>query len=148
MLERLFEMQRALNDRIFDKHTLGVVSRDFDGALDPNAHSAAGGMSSETRQKWVLNYLRALVHEAIEAEDACAWKWWTRDRLDEQALKVEVVDLWHLLISLTIAAGMSPQDLLAVYEQKWRVNQARQDRGDYGRGTKAASDEECRAITT
>jgi dimeric dUTPase (all-alpha-NTP-PPase superfamily) len=139
MLDHLFSMQRDLNDRIFDKHGLGVTSRDFARAdLDP-----------EVRKKWILNYLRALVHEAVEAEDACAWKWWTKDKaIDEQGLKVEIVDLWHFLISATIAAGMSPAEVLSVYEQKWKVNHARQDRADYGRETKAAADEECRAIHT
>src|SRR5579872_5891944 len=139
MLDQLFAMQRDLNDRIFEKHGLGVLSKDFDRPdLDP-----------EVRKKWLLNYLRALTHEAVEAEDVCAWKWWTKDKaIDEQALKVEVVDIWHFLISLTIASGMSAEDVMAVYEQKWRVNQARQDRADYGRGTKAEADAECREIKT
>jgi len=139
MLEKLFAMQRDLNDRIFDKHALGVRSSDFDRPdLDP-----------EVRKKWLLDYLRALVHEAVEAEDVCAWKWWTRDKtIDGQALKVEIVDIWHFLISATIAAGMSPDEVLSVYEQKWKVNHARQERGDYGRRTKEAADAECRAITT
>lgn len=137
MLDRLFSMQRDLNDHIFRKHALGVVSADFDRPdLDP-----------AERQKWVLNYLRALVHEAIEAEDTCSWKWWSKDRtLDSQALKVELVDVWHFLISATIASGMSPEELFKVYEQKWKVNHARQDRGDYGKATKAQADAECRAI--
>ena len=137
MLERLFALQRDLNDRIFEKHDLGVRSADF----------ARGDLDPAVRQKWLLNYLRALVHEAVEAEDVCAWKWWTKDRtVDTQALGVEVIDCWHFLISLTIAAGLSPADVLSVYEQKWRVNQARQDRSDYGRDTKAQADAECRAI--
>lgn len=139
MLDRLFEMQRDLNDRIFQKHSLGVLSKDF----------ARPDLDPEERKKWLLNYLRALVHEAVEAEDVCAWKWWTKDRsIDEQALKVEIVDIWHFLISATIAAGMSPAEVLSVYEQKWKVNHARQDRGDYGRETKQAADQECRAIQT
>ena len=63
-------------------------------------------------------------------------------------LKVEVVDMWHFLISATIAAGMSPVELVQVYEQKWRVNHARQDRGDHGRATKEQADAECRTIRT
>lgn len=139
MLDRLFSMQRDLNDRIFQKHSLGVLSKDFDSPdLDP-----------EVRKKWLLNYLRALVHEAVEAEDVCAWKWWTKDRsIDQQALEVEIVDIWHFLISATIAAGMSPDEVFSVYEQKWKVNHARQDRGDYGRETKAQADAECKAIPT
>ena|SRR5581483_3735903 len=139
MLDRLFAMQRDLNDRIFKKHELGVISSDFDKLdLDPT-----------TRQKWILNYLRALVHEAVEAEDTCAWKWWSKDKkIDEQALRVEIVDIWHFLISATIAAGMSPEELLKVYEQKWLVNHARQDRGDYGRATRAEAEAECRLIDT
>jgi hypothetical protein len=43
---------------------------------------------------------------------------------------------------------MNPADLFRVYEQKWRVNHARQDRDDYGRATKETADAECRAIQT
>ncbi len=139
MLDKLFAMQRDLNDRIFEKHSLGVVSKDFDRPdLDP-----------EVRKKWLLDYFRALVHETVEAEDVCSWKWWTKDKsVDSQALRVEIIDIWHFLISATIAAGMTPEDVFQVYEQKWKVNQARQDRGDYSRATKATADAECRAIRT
>ena len=39
-------------------------------------------------------------------------------------------------------------ELVQVYEQKWRVNHARQDRGDHGRATKEQADAECRTIRT
>lgn len=134
MLDRLFEMQRALNDGIFEKHELGVRSADF----------AKEDLDPAVRNEWVLNYTRALFHEVVEAERTASWKWWSKDSgVDVRALRVEVIDCWHFLISLSIAAGMTPDDVLRIYEQKWRVNQERQAKG-YAKATKTADDEHIR----
>lgn len=130
MLDRLFAMQRALNDGIFEKHDLGVRSADF----------AREDLDPAKRNEWVLNYTRALQHEVVEAERTASWKWWSKDQgVDLRALRVEVIDCWHFLISLSIAAGMTPEDVLRIYEQKWKVNQERQAKG-YAKATKTEDD--------
>jgi dimeric dUTPase (all-alpha-NTP-PPase superfamily) len=130
MLDRLFEMQRALNDGIFEKHDLGLRSADF----------AREDLDPAVRNEWVLNYTRALQHEVVEAERTTVWKWWSKDKeLDVRALRVEVIDCWHFLISLSIAAGMTPADVQRIYEEKWRVNQERQAKG-YAKVTKTEDD--------
>lgn len=108
-LEEIFDLQDALNKRI------GV-----------NTDS----MSDEEKAKWVLNYTRAMQQEIAELIDSVPWKWWAKyQEFDEQNAKVEVVDLFHFLISLAQVLGMTPEDVYEAYTKKNKVNHNRQDSG-------------------
>lgn len=108
-LEEIFSMQDTLNKRI------GVNT---------------DGMSDEDKAKWVLNYTRAMQQEMSELIDSVPWKWWAKyQEFDEQNAKVEVVDLFHFLISLAQVLGMTPEDVYEAYLKKNKVNHERQDSG-------------------
>ena len=108
-LRELWRMQKALNDRI------GVHTEN---------------MSEEERTKWILNYCRAMTQEIAELTDSVPWKWWAKyQKYDEQNARVEVVDLFHFLISLAQVLGMSAEDVFAAYLKKNEVNFKRQDSG-------------------
>jgi len=108
-LEEIFSMQDTLNKRI------GVNT---------------DGMSDEEKAKWVLNYTRAMQQEMAELIDSVPWKWWAKyQEFDEQNAKVEVVDLFHFLISLAQVLGMTPEDVYEAYVKKNQVNHDRQDSG-------------------
>ena len=81
-----------------------------------------------------------MIHEAVELEDSCAWKWWSDDEpIDLQNARVEVIDLWHFLISASMVVGLSAADMVGLYLQKHAVNKQRQDQG-YSRATKSEDD--------
>ena len=108
-LETMFAMQQELNRRI---------------GQDTNA------MSDDERVKWVLNYARALGQELAELVDSVPWKWWAGyQQFDRQNAKVEIVDIFHFLISLAQTVGLSADDVFAAYMKKNEVNFARQDSG-------------------
>ncbi|NLH73252.1 MAG: dUTPase [Verrucomicrobia bacterium] len=108
-LAELFRMQRALNERI------GVHTE---------------RMSTEERIKWTLNYCRAMSQEIAELTDSVPWKWWAKyQKFDEQNARVEVVDLFHFLISLAQVLGMSADDVFRAYVEKNKVNLQRQETG-------------------
>jgi dimeric dUTPase (all-alpha-NTP-PPase superfamily) len=108
-LRELFRMQRALNERI------GVQ-------MD--------GMNEEEKTKWLLNYTRAMQQELAELTDSVPWKWWAKyQKFDEQNARVEVVDLFHFLISMAQILGMSADDVFAAYVKKNEVNFKRQETG-------------------
>ncbi|MGC8988864.1 MAG: dUTPase [Verrucomicrobiia bacterium] len=108
-LAELFQMQRALNERI------GVHTE---------------RMSSEERIKWILNYCRAMSQEIAELTDSVPWKWWAKyQKFDEQNARVEVVDLFHFLISLAQVLGMSADDVFRAYVEKNKINLQRQETG-------------------
>jgi dimeric dUTPase (all-alpha-NTP-PPase superfamily) len=108
-LNELFRMQRSLNQRI------GVHT---------------DGLSDEEKARWVLNYCRAMSQEIAELTDSVPWKWWAKyQKFDEQNARVEVVDLFHFLISLAQVLGMGPEDVFNAYVKKNEVNFKRQESG-------------------
>lgn len=109
-LSEMFRMQAELNKRI--------------GVADFSA------MSEEDQGKWILNYCRAMSQELAELTDSVPWKWWAKyQKFDKQNARVEVVDLFHFLISLAQILGMSADDVHAYYTQKNKVNHQRQESG-------------------
>ena len=108
-LRELWRMQDALNKRI------GVQ-------MD--------GMSDEDKAKWILNYSRAMTQEMAELTDSVPWTWWAKyQKFDEQNARVEVVDLFHFLISMAQVLGMSADDVFNAYIKKNEVNFKRQETG-------------------
>ena len=86
--------------------------------------------SDEEKAKWILNYTRAMQKEIAELIDSVPWKWWAKyQKFDEQNARVEVVDLFHFLISLAQTLGMSAEDVFQAYVKKNQVNLQRQDSG-------------------
>jgi dimeric dUTPase (all-alpha-NTP-PPase superfamily) len=87
-------------------------------------------MTDEERQQWILNYCRAMSQEIAELTDSVPWKWWAKyQTFDKQNVRVEIVDLFHFLVSLAQVAEMSADDILEAYTRKHAVNVARQDAG-------------------
>ncbi|MBC8348785.1 MAG: dUTPase [Verrucomicrobia bacterium] len=108
-LEEIFSLQDELNSRI------GVVTQ---------------GLDEEEQRKWILNYVRAMQQELAELTDSVPWKWWAKyQKFDKQNARVEVVDLFHFLISLAQVLGMSADDVYDAYLKKNKVNHQRQDSG-------------------
>ena len=108
-LEKIFKMQDNLNQRI------GVNT---------------SGLDQEEKSKWVLNYTRAMQQEIAELIDSVPWKWWAKyQEFDEQNAKVEIIDLFHFLISLAQVMGMTPEDVYEAYVKKNEVNHKRQESG-------------------
>lgn len=108
-LEEIFRLQESLNKRI------GVDTT---------------SLSDEDKAKWILNYTRAMNQEIAELIDSVPWKWWAKyQKFDEQNARVEVVDLFHFLVSMAQVLGMTPDDIFAAYQKKNEVNLKRQETG-------------------
>ena len=108
-LAQIFEMQKKLNLRI------GIDT---------------GNMNEKQQIEWVLNYCRALSQETAELTDSVPWKWWAKyQKFDRQNARVEVIDMFHFLISLAQVLGLSAQDVYNGYLKKNQVNFNRQENG-------------------
>lgn len=102
-------MQKSLNERI------GVHTEN---------------MTDAQKTEWILNYCRAMTQEIAELTDSVPWKWWAKyQKFDAQNARVEVVDLFHFLISSAQVLGMSADDVFQAYLKKNAVNFQRQDTG-------------------
>jgi dimeric dUTPase (all-alpha-NTP-PPase superfamily) len=140
MLHDIFTLQGQLNDGIFKKQdirgpdgqvlTMAAIQSALDrGELGPN------GLPNT----WLRNYLRALQGEATEVEQDLLWKWWSKDKIDMQNIRVEIVDLMHFLTSLALSAGLTAEEFHRLYTAKHRVNEKRQDEG-YSKTNKNEAD--------
>ena len=99
-------------------------------ALNARIGVNTDGMNEEEKTKWLLNYTRAMHQEMAELTDSVPWKWWAKyQKFDEQNARVEVVDLFHFLISMAQVLGMNADDVFAAYVKKNAVNFQRQDSG-------------------
>jgi dimeric dUTPase (all-alpha-NTP-PPase superfamily) len=107
--EEIFRLQAILNKRI------GVNLDD---------------LAEEEKAKWVLNYTRAMSQEMAELIDSVPWKWWAKyQKFDEQNARVEVIDLFHFLVSIAQTLGMTADDVFQAYVKKNEVNHQRQESG-------------------
>ncbi len=108
-LHELFQMQKALNERV-------------------GLHTAS--MSEEEKIKWILNYSRAVIQQVAELTDSVPWKWWANYQTFEvQNARVEVVDLFHFVISLAQVLGMGADDVFEACVKKNAVNFRRHENG-------------------
>ena len=139
-LEQIFSLQSGLNDEIFAKQ----------GMRGPNGQVLTMAAIAEALKReelgpnglpnlWLRNYLAALKAEAVEIDESLLWKWWSKDRIDLQNIRVEIVDLMHFLTSLALVAGLSAEDFHRLYTRKHEVNRQRQDQG-YSKATKDEKD--------
>ena len=108
-LEAIFSLQATLNRRI---------------GVDTAALDDAGQV------QWTLNYIRAMQQELAELTDSVPWKWWAKyQKFDHQNARVEVVDLFHFLVSIGQVLGMNADDIYQAYLKKNQINHQRQDSG-------------------
>ena len=108
-MDEIFDLQEKLNSRI------GVNMNE---------------LNDDDRVKWILNYIRAMQQELAELTDSVPWKWWAKyQEFDQQNARVEIVDLFHFLISLAQVMGMTAEDVYETYLKKNKVNHNRQDSG-------------------
>lgn len=108
-LNELFRLQKQLNQRI------GVDTEH---------------LTEAERQQWLLSYCRAISQEIAELTDCVPWKWWAKyQSFDRQNARVEVVDLFHFLISAAQVLELSADDIFEAYTKKHQVNLDRQASG-------------------
>lgn len=139
-LQDIFSLQEQLNDYVFAKNNI----RDDEGQPLTMASIkravADGNMSvNDIPNQWLVRYSKAMDGELAELDDDLLWKWWSKDKIDLQNIRVELVDILHFLISAMMCAGLTPEKLYDIYNQKHKINIARQD-SDYSRDTKDEED--------
>ena len=60
------------------------------------------GMNSKVDPDWIAArypYLRAVVIEGAEAIEHHGWKWWKHQQHDLSQLQMELIDIWHFMLS-------------------------------------------------
>ncbi len=140
MLTQIFDMQEELNNKTFVKNGL-KDSMGYDITIariqSDVCHENFG--PNHLPCLWLRNYLTAMEAECKELREELPWKWWSKDKIDMQNIRVEIVDQLHFLVSLAQAANLSASELHRLYMAKHEVNNQRQDNG-YSQATKTEAD--------
>ncbi len=130
MWRAIFELQAALNDRVF---TNNAVRNDVGEPLRMEQIAAAARdgrhMVNDLPNQWLRRFAEAMDAELAELKAELRWKWWSKDGIDLQNIRVELVDVLHFLVSAMIASGLTAEKVHDLYRQKHAVNVARQDNG-------------------
>ena len=133
-------MQTELNDYVFSKNSLHdnegnilTMQSIFDAVSNNRCRV------NDLPNQWLSRYSRAMREELDELDADLLWKWWSRDEIDLQNIRVELIDVLHFLVSAMICAGLTPEKVFDVYMQKHAVNLNRQDSG-YSKATKSEDD--------
>ncbi len=113
-LDKMWEMQDRLNQR---------YGFNWKQMAKENSHK---------RGVWIMNYIIACWSELTEIMNELHWKHWKPATYrfsikDEARLREEIIDLWHFAICLAHAAGLSSEELFALYCEKNQFNHNRQD---------------------
>jgi dimeric dUTPase (all-alpha-NTP-PPase superfamily) len=140
MLRSLFAMQTDLNNHVFAKNAIkdeGGCALTMQRILDEVAAGRLG--VNDLPNQWLVRYSQAMEAELAELKADLLWKWWSKDKIDVQNIRVELIDILHFLVSAMISAGLSPDKVYDIYTQKHAVNKARQD-GGYNQATKTEDD--------
>ncbi len=139
-LQEMFQLQEQLNNKTFAKcgfKTPGGEPLTI-AAIQAEVKNEQFGPNN-LPNTWLLKYLTADDAESKELRESLLWKWWSKDKIDIQNVRVEIIDKLHFLISLAQAAGMSADDMHRLYTAKHAVNNNRQDTG-YSQATKTEAD--------
>ncbi len=130
MLDSIFAMQAALNNDIFSRQQ--IRADDGDVLSMDRLHKAAEGGEHGVNalpNQWLCRYSQAMRAELAELDAELLYKWWSRDAIDIENVRVELVDILHFLVSAMISAGMSADDVYRIYQHKNAVNLKRQEDG-------------------
>lgn len=104
-LEEIFALQKSFNDEVIRTRSLETI----------------------TDEEWVQKYALALYVEMGEMLDETNYKWWKNPKtINFDALKEELVDVFHFFVSICLRAGMTGEELHRMYLDKNKENILRQ----------------------
>ena len=91
----------------------------------------------KAKQEFINLNTLAAIDELMEAIRETSWKnpayikggWKKTQSFNNEKFKEEIIDIWHFLINLTIAARMDEKELVKRFINKNLENSNRKDRG-------------------
>lgn len=105
-LDKIFLMQKALNDDIAERRNL----------------------DRSDKAEWLQRQTLAMMSEMAELIDEVNFKWWKNPKpLDDEKIKYEIVDILHFFVSMCLTSGMDSEELFDLYLNKNKENFDRQN---------------------
>jgi len=86
------------------------------------------GTKPHHNQEFINVMTLAAIDELMEAIRETPWKPWKKQQtLNSEKFQKEIVDLWHFVINLSLAAGFNAESLHLGFLEKNKENNKRQD---------------------
>lgn len=85
-------------------------------------------------ERMSAKFTHCIFHELVELDAWTNWKFWkkTKVKYDNQRIKeihLELIDILHFWVNLCIIWGLSPENIVDIFNEKNKENLDRQDRG-------------------
>jgi dimeric dUTPase (all-alpha-NTP-PPase superfamily) len=104
-LQRLFELQKSLDDDIVEKRSLQDI----------------------TPEVWIQKETLAMISELSELLDEVNFKWWKNPKeINLDNIKEELIDVFHFFMSMCLKVDMSADEVYQRYIEKNKENFKRQ----------------------
>jgi len=114
------EQQKMENDKLSD---LFKIQMDLQIKLGNNKKVI-------WNQEYINNMSLALIDEILEALRETPWKPWKKQQsLNKERYKEEIIDAWNFLINLSLAAGMTSNEIYERFIDKNKINHKRKETG-------------------
>lgn len=108
-LEEIFDMQKKLDEYIFEKRKVGQ-EKEF------------------TRNEWIQKKSIALMDETIELLNEVNYKWWKNPKENnDKEIKEEMIDILHFWVSMCNDLGFTADEVSKIYKKKNQENFDRQN---------------------
>jgi dimeric dUTPase (all-alpha-NTP-PPase superfamily) len=147
-LEKIFKMQEELNGLIWSKCDLRSSDKVQDWSeLSKYLKERASTLDekplfgSDTLCQWIDRMIWAMGDEVRELQEEIPKKWWSKDPVNIQNARVEVIDILHFWVSVSMFLGLDANKVFDIYEQKHSVNIKRQET-EYNKADKTEKDNE------
>lgn len=141
-LHEMFFWQKSFGDHCFEKNnitdnegnilTFDKIHEEFQkGKFGPN----------NLPNVWLMKFQECMEKELEEVKELLPWKHWSSATIGEEVypnlpieerinmLKIELIDIWHFLMSAMMCVGIGPDELHKLYIDKNKVNFERQKQG-------------------
>lgn len=103
-LKDMFDKQEKLQNRLGNMPTIN------------------GGLNID----YIKDMSIAAIDEIMEALRETPWKPWKKNQLyNQEKFQDEIIDLWHFVINLSLASGMSEKDVYKKFVFKNNINEKR-----------------------
>lgn len=118
---KLFDDHEALSDFLWKEN--GIKE---DLVYLRNSARSGRFSCNDPSTLWLRRFVSAIRSEVDELDESIPWKWWRKEKTDLQNVRIELVDIFHFLMSAAAAAGMDGESFIKLYYQKRKLNYDRQ----------------------
>ena len=75
-------------------------------------------LGKDWRKNEKAKWLRAAIVESAELLDHAGFKWWKHTEIDKDQIRLELVDIWHFLLSESLKYNVTAMEIVESFEKE------------------------------